>query len=137
MSASSTIALRNALRNTLLNDSALASRLGGPGKVYDEAPRGAETPYLAFGGVRTRDWSTSSDNGCEHTIDLEVWTKHHGVVECLEIAALVEQALEASPPSPPGYNLVLLRHESTETSRRDRGKLTMARMRYRVLTDDL
>ena len=137
MIALATMALRNGLRQILLADANLVTRLGGSGKVYDEAPRNADTPYIALGDVRTSDWSASDNAGCEHTLILEVWSKHNGVAECLEIAALVEHALATHPDALAGYNLVLLRHESTETSRRDRGRLSLCRMRYRALTDDL
>ncbi|MCC2098547.1 MAG: DUF3168 domain-containing protein [Hyphomicrobiales bacterium] len=133
MSAAASLALRSAVRDALLAEAALTTRLGG-NRIYDEAPGNIEPPYVTFGDVRIRDWSTSSDRGSAHTLTIEAWSKHHGLQECLEIAALIEAALETPPPAP-GLNIVLLRVESMETARRDKGRLALARMRLSALVE--
>ena len=135
MSAVAALELRMALRNALQADSALSARLGGSDRVYDEAPPHGQTPYIVLGDIRVRDWSTSSDTGAEHIVVLEIWSRHHGVHECMEIAALVETVTDSDSLSLPAQNIVLLRSETIETSRRDRGRLTVARMRLRALID--
>lgn len=136
MNPAATIALRTALRDTLQINTTLASRLGGAGRIYDEVPRGIDPPYITLGDVRVRDRSTSTESGSEHTISLDIWSQHHGVHECLEIAALAGTALAQSTLVLPGHDLILLRLQSVETSRRDKGRLALARMRYVALTDD-
>jgi hypothetical protein len=135
MSAAAAMELRKALRLALLDDIALSGKLGGSGRIYDEAPPQASVPYIVLGDIRVRDWSTATDTGSEHIIVLEIWSGHHGVHDCMEIAALVEAVLDAATIGLPGHNLVLLRSDSIETGRRDRGRLTMARLRLRALID--
>ena len=127
MSAAASLALRQASREALLADNALVTRLGGS-RVFGEAPLKGEYPYVAFADETVRDWSTSSDTGSVHTFHIEVWSRHHGLHECLEIAALVEAVLEQAV-SVPGFNLVQLHVETIEIGRRDRGRLALARMR--------
>ena len=70
MSASSVVSLRKALHAALAADAALAALLGGA-RIHDEAPRGAEPPYLTFGDARARDWSTGTDKGAEHALVID------------------------------------------------------------------
>ncbi len=135
MIAADVIALRIAIRNQLQADAALINRMGSS-FVYDEAPPSAQKPFIAFSAVRSRDWSTSTDAGSEHFVSLEIWSTHHGVGECLDIAALVVDALVEAPLLMSGRKLVLLHQTALETVRRDRGRLVAARLTLRALVDD-
>jgi hypothetical protein len=133
MSAEASLAVRHAIRGALLADATLIARLGGS-RIFDEVPEKIGHPYVVFGDERVRDWSTSSDTGSAHTLNVEIWSRHRGLHECLEIAALVEAVLEQALPVP-GFNLVQLRVETIETSRRDRGRLALARLRVLAVVD--
>ncbi|MGE3246409.1 MAG: DUF3168 domain-containing protein [Beijerinckiaceae bacterium] len=135
MIASATLALRKAVREVLIADQGLAARLGGA-RIYDEAPAQVEPPYVAFADVRTRDWSSASGSGAEHFLALEIWSKHRGVLECLEIAGLIEGVLDDAPLQVEGRHLVLIQLQSTETIRRDKGRLALARVTFRALTEE-
>lgn len=135
MIADDALALRNAVRNRLQSDVGLTARLGSA-FVFDEAPDTAQNPYITFGMVRSRDWSTASEAGSEHFLVIEVWSAHHGTSECLDITALVAAALDDPPIPLSGRTVVLLRQISLETVRRDRGRLIAARLTMRALIDD-
>jgi len=134
MSAGAAIALRAALRNVLLTNASLVQRLAGP-RVYDEAPAGAEMPYICFADVRTRDWSTNTDSGAEHTLAIDVWTRHHGVQEALEISEMMALALAAGTPAPIGHHLVSLQQRNIETRREHGGRHARARLTFRAVTE--
>ena len=136
MTADAIIALRRALRVALVANGPLTARLGGP-EIYDEAPRNTTPPYVAFGDVRSRDWSTVSDSGAEHSFAIDVWSQHHGVNEALEIAALVASALETTTPVLAGHRLISMFPQSVESRRENGGRYTRARQIFRAVTEKI
>lgn len=68
-----TYALKAAVRAALLADSYLNSTLVGT-KIVDDAPAGQATPYISI-DTRSNDWSTSTEDGQEILLDLNVWTQ--------------------------------------------------------------
>ena len=71
---SSALALQIAMREALLAHAPLLELLGG-GHVFDELPRGAHEPYVAFAGLETRDWSVQEQKAHEHFVTLDVKTR--------------------------------------------------------------
>lgn len=136
MSASPTIALRKAIRDHLLADATLASLLGGA-RVFDEAPRGTEPPYVTFGDARARDWSTATDIGAEHAIVLDAWSSQHGAREALAIAERARELLDDAALTPTGHHLVSLRFVQLETRRENQGRFARASLRFRAVTEAL
>ena len=135
MSAPAAIILWKTMRDALLSDNALAAKCG-PDRIFDEAPGAVDPPYIALADVRSRDWSTASDAGTEITLALEIWSKHHGLYECLEIAALAETVINGIA-SIPDNNLVLLQFQRLDSGRRERGTRAFARLTYRALVDSI
>ncbi len=136
MSALAALELRKAIRATLLADAALSASAAA-GRIYDEAPPEAETPYVALTAVASRDWSTSTESGAQHIVDVDVWSVHRGVHEALAIAKLVADALDDADLTLVGHALVLVRVQSIETSRERRGRFARARLRLRAITEAL
>ena len=134
MSASATFALRKAIHARLVADAALLALLGGA-RVYDEAPRGTEPPYVTFGDARTRDWSTASDQGAEHFVVLEVWTQHRGAGAALTIAARIEKLLHDATLTLEDHRLINLRFEQIESRRENQGRFARASLRFRAVTE--
>ena len=136
MSISPVIALRKAIRNALLANAALVARLGGP-SIFDEAPREAIPPYVAYGDGLARDWSSATDRGTEQFIILNVWSLQRGLREALEIADLVGGLLDDKPLTLDGHHLVNLRLVSVETRREANGRFARASLRLRAATEAL
>lgn len=135
MTPLSIIAVRRAARQALLAHAPLMARLGGA-RCYDEAPPGAVMPYLTLGDVRSRDWSTSSDDGAEHLLVLDVWSRHHGAEDALDLAALAQQAL-AAWPAMTGHRLISLRLQSVEARRESKGQIAHAMLRFTIITETI
>jgi hypothetical protein len=127
------VALRQAIRAALLLDKSLGARLNQG--VYDEAPRHAVFPYVSFGDVVLRDWSTGSDRGLEHQFTLEIWSAEPGAIETLELADLIVDALARASVQPQGFALIDLRFVSFETKRESNGRVARGRLRLRAVTE--
>ncbi len=134
MIADAALALRRAIHARLISDAPLVSRLGGQ-SIYDAPPRNASMPYVAYGPVRSRDWSTATETGAEHSIEIEIWSEYHGAQEAIEIAALVVQSLASASLQPDGQELVLLRCNTIDTRREKAGRFVVARLTFRALTE--
>jgi hypothetical protein len=85
--------LQIALKTHLLSSAPVSFALG-EGAVFDHVPQDTPFPYLCFGDIETRDWSTQVTRGHEHTIDLHAWSDHKGRREALDIIAAVDEALD-------------------------------------------
>lgn len=136
MSTAAEVALRAAIHTALSGDAQLASLLGGP-KIYDEAPRGAQLPYVTFGDLQSRDWSTSDGDGVEHFITLNAWSGQTGAREALAIAGRIRELLHDQPLAVSGYALVNLRFMQLDTRRESNGRFTRASPRFRAVTEPL
>lgn len=136
MIAASETALRKAVLSALTADANLLARLGGP-RIYDEAPREAHMPYVAFGDTQAKDWSTSSDRGVEHLLTIDVWSQHRGVSEALEVSELVAQVLELEPLLMADYRLISLAPRALDTRRLNGARHVRARQTFRVVIEKI
>jgi hypothetical protein len=137
MSASAVLALRKAIRATLLADPALVAALGGP-KVFDDAPRGAEPPYALFAETQLRDYSADLSPGVEQFFTLAVVTTARGLGGALEIAQrLIDLLDEAALSLEGGHALVDLRFVSLETKRDPGGRFARVNLRWRAVSEHL
>lgn len=133
---SAALALRAAIRSALVADAPLVALLGGP-HVHDDAPRDLAPPYVTFGPARQRDWSTSSDEGGEHQLELDVWGGADSMRPALNVAGAVIAALDEAPLALMGHRLVDLRFVALETRRERSGRSTRVSLRFRALTEKL
>jgi hypothetical protein len=134
MSVSPVIALRKAIRARLTGDAALASALGGA-QVFDEAPREAEPPYILFGEVQMRDWSTFQSPGVEQLLTLSAVSTQRGLSEALDIGDKIVELLDEAPLVLEGHLLIDLRFQTMETRREQNGRFARVSLRFRATTE--
>ena len=127
-------ALRAAIHDCLVADSALTTLLGGA-RVYDEPPQGAAFPYVTLGECRIVDWSTGSEPGEEHQLTLHAWSRQGGHREAHEIAGALLQALDDAPLALAGFHLVNLRFALADIRREADGRTYHALVRFRAVTE--
>ncbi len=127
-------ALRAAIHDALAADAALTALLGGP-KVYDEVPRAAVFPYVTLGDARVSDWSTASDDGEEHQLTLNAWSRQGGHREAHMIAGALLQALDDAPLTLADHRLVNLRFALADVRREPDGRTYRALVRFRAVTE--
>jgi hypothetical protein len=134
MSASPIIALRKAIIACLLSDARLTTMLNGQ-KVFDEAVRASEAPYVAFAEAQMRDWSAQLSRGAEQFLILSIYSTQRGVREALDIGQRIVDLLDEAPLALEGHSLVDLRFLAMESKREQNGRFARVNLRFRAITE--
>jgi hypothetical protein len=132
MSASSW-ALQRAIFGRLTGDAALKNFIGDPPRVYDDAPRDAELPYILIGEARAADWK-GVDGGVEHDLKLHVFSRYAGRREIKEIMSAVYDALHEADLAVDGHQLINIRFVFSDAMRRQDSDIYHGVMRFRAVT---
>lgn len=130
------LALKAAIRDVLVADAPLTQLLGGA-KVFDEVPRAAEAPYIAFAEATSRENGTATDRGHISELTLHVWSRQGGSREGLVLSERLESLLDDAPLALTGHHLVTGRVLATETRRLADRNLTRIALRLRFVTEVL
>jgi len=128
------IALRAAVLVALCADVALSALLNGP-QIYEDAPRTANPPFVTFGDVAAKDWSTSSDIGMEQVFTLHIWSKQTGMRASLTIADRISALLQDAALVLNGHALIALHLTNLETKHEDSGRWLRTSLRFRAVTE--
>jgi hypothetical protein len=129
-----TTALRAAIHDALVADTALAAALGGA-KVYDEPPRDAAFPYVTLGDARVLDASADDGPTQEHQLTLHAWSRQGGHKQAHIITGALLAALDDAALSPDGHRLVNLRFSIADIRREADGRTYHALVRFRAITE--
>jgi hypothetical protein len=127
-------ALRAAIHDALIADTALAAALGG-NRVYDEPPRNAPFPYVTLGEARILDASADDGPTQEHQLTLHAWSRQGGHKEAHVITGALLAALDDAPLAPDGHRLVNLRFSIADIRREADGRTYHALVRFRAVTE--
>lgn len=130
------LALQTAIYVRLKNDNALKARLG-PNNIHDRVPPKKNFPYITFGAASTIDWSTDHEQGDEHLVLLQAWSRGRGRKEALELIELAEAALNSAPLQLADHHCVLLVMEGMSARFDPDLRGYVAAMRLRVHTEKL
>lgn len=128
------VALRAAIHDALIADTALTTALGGA-RIYDEPPRAATFPYVTLGEARLIDASSDDGVAQEHQLTLHAWSRKGGHREAHVIAGALLQALDDAPLDVEGQRLVNLRFSIADIRREADGRTYHALVRFRALTE--
>lgn len=79
--------LQKAMIAALRGDPVLASFVGD--RIYDRAPQRVEFPYVAIGEMQILADDAECVNGFEIFVDVHVWSRAYGRVECRGILSAV------------------------------------------------
>jgi hypothetical protein len=132
--SSSSAALRAAIHDSLVADTALTGLLGGA-KVYDEPPRNAAFPYVTLGEARVTDFSAGGEPGEEHQLTLHAWSRQGGHRAAHMIRGAHLRALDDAPLTLSGHTLVNLRFSIADVRREPDGRTYHALVRFRAVTE--
>ena len=89
--------LQRLIVSTLKADAALMALVNG---VYDTVPAdawGTKLAYVSLGTTDVLDVGTDCVDGEEHNLQIDVWSRAVGAVECKKICAAVKAALHEQP----------------------------------------
>ena len=131
---SSALALRAAVRSRLVEDATLVALLGGP-RIYDEVPSGTGAPYIVLADMESREAGSSVEEGEEHRLTVNIWSREGGLAEALGAAACVTSSLDGANLDLAGHNLANLRWLATDARRAGDGRHRLASLRFRALTE--
>ena len=127
-------ALTRALREALLAHAPLTTLLGGA-HVFDERPRGANPPYVAFVAHEVRDWSVQQQKAHEHFVTLEAVTARRSRADAQALASAIEAALDDAALTLDGHRLVNLRLIFWSVARMKNTDHYGATLRFRAATE--
>lgn len=125
-----------AMRSALLARAPLLSLLGGA-HIFEEVPRGANAPYVAFTAIETRDWSVADQKAHEHFVTLEVLSNQRSRAAAQAIANEIETALDNANLILQDHKLINLRVVFTTVMRNNKSDNFGATIRYRAATEPL
>ena len=126
-------ALQKAMLARLKADPALDALLAG--RVFDQAPEGAETPNLVVGRCESRPVA-AADCGVEQRLTLTVVSRFAGMEEAKAVAAAVRACLEAAALEADGVRPATLRTVFSDVFRAGDGRRTYAVVRLRAVTEE-
>ena len=128
-----TLSLQQAIVATLN-----AAPLGLSGRVHDRIPSVAAFPYVQIAEGQTLDDGAECIDAVEVYLDLHVWSRAIGAVECRSLVGRIRTALHSAPLALQGpWRLVDLRHDSTRFMNDPDGITSHAVVTFRALMDPI
>jgi hypothetical protein len=128
-------ALQQAIFAVLCSNDDVLEAVGDPPRVFDAPPRGAAFPYIVIGDDSERDWSTATEPGSEHAIQVHVWSRANGHREAKLVAEVVRGALDGAALDVTGLALIDIRWIETNYTRETDGETTHAVLRFRAVME--
>ncbi|MFZ1812908.1 MAG: DUF3168 domain-containing protein [Rhizobiaceae bacterium] len=126
--------LQKIIIEALQADQVLTDQLGS-GRVFDAVPAGEMPPYLALVSIISRDWSSASEPGEEHTLSFEAWSRHHGRRDVDEIATGIRRVLAGLTWTASEVRLINLNFVSCATSRDPASQHFRMQLEFRAVTE--
>ena len=130
--------LQEALFQLLTTDAACIAAFGG--RVFDGPPpltrADEEGAYLILGDEEARDWSTKTETGAVHLIQLDVHAPRHGFGDAKRAAAAASDAVLSGAITPSRGHVVNARFVDARTDRDQNDALRRIRMRFRLVLED-
>jgi len=127
------LAFQKAVYAALIGDAGIGALIGD--RIFDGPPRSLAFPYVTIGDARATDWSTGTEGGTEHRLQLHAWSRERGKAECWAMIDAIRAALDEDALSLDGHVLVNLRFEAADVGQ-DRDGITWHGVaRFRAVTE--
>src|SRR5690606_16715578 len=95
----------------------------------------AGTPYIVLDGIESREAGSEPEDGQEHRLTLNIWSREGGLSEALTAAAQIASSLDGADLALSGHKLANLRWLATDARRASDGRHRFASLRFRALTE--
>ena len=128
--------LQSAIYSALSASTNLANLIG-PDRVYDEVPPNQHPPYVTFGKSVHADWSTDTESGMEHEIELHIWTRERGRKEIFLIQGILIDTLTPLQGPMSTHYLINFTHEQSEIEARDKYQAFIGITVFRGVTEPI
>ena len=133
--SSISFSLQQAIFAALSASSDLQALIGTPPRLFDYVPRDSALPYVVLGDGSESDWSTATDTGTEHAVQIDIWSRIPGHRETKQIAEVIRTALNDAALAVSGATLIDIRHLATAFARQPDGQTFRATLRFRAVTE--
>ena len=127
------LAVQKAVIARLAGDPVLAGLVCG---VHDQPPPGARLPYVALGRSGVVDWSTKTERGARHRLDLIVHADHRGQARTKVAAERILALVTDTPLEIDGQDCIAVRPLLHETVTDPAERLVQTILRVEVTTLD-
>lgn len=127
-------ALEEALFAILKADSDLQTLLGGC-EIYREPRRSNSFPYITLGVTFSRDWSTGSELGDEHQLQIHIWASNQSQTLMRSIMARLDGLLTEPSIALIDHHLINLQRQRSEIRSERKPRLLHGVMQWRVVTE--
>ena len=131
----SSVALQQAIYAALAVATDLQALIGDPPRLFDYVPRDSDFPYVVIGDATQSDWSTATEDGTEHQLTINAWSRSTGHKEAKTIAEIIRVTLNNAALSVSGATLIDIRHLATDFTRQPDGQTYRASLRFRAVTE--
>lgn len=126
--------LQKIIYSSLTGNTSLITLLGGT-KIYDHHPLKAAFPYLVIGQATDTDWSTSSEDGSEHSFVIHVWSAKSDRQEVYQFQNQIKQSLHDVSLTAVDHHIVNLRFEFSEVRADPQSDTLHGITRFRAITE--
>lgn len=125
--------LQIAIFGALSSAGALPTSVGG--RVYDNPPQNAVTPYVSLGDCQVLPDKSGCIDGSECYPIIDVWSTYNGYKEAKEIAAAIVAKLDDKPDalSVAGFNVVVFELSTYQPLRDPDGITRRVSITFRAL----
>jgi len=103
--------LQKAVFAALDGDGTLSALITG---VYSHVPQDTAFPYIKFGDIAARNWSTNTSSGDEIKFNVEIFGRSRGAKEILEILKEVRRILDDASLAMTGCTMVSMKYNSAD-----------------------
>ena len=134
MAASAAWSLQESIYLALTTDAPLTALLGGA-NVFDDVPQDVSFPYVTLAQSEARDWSTGTEDGSEHIVTVQVWSRAGGKKDVQGIVQAIKDVLHDADLALTDHRLINLRQELSEARLEADGETYRATLRYRAVTE--
>ena len=131
--SSISFALQQAILGALSGSGDLQALIGDG--LFDFVPPDSDFPYVVLGDGTETDWSTSTEGGTEHSVQIDVWSREAGHKEAKQIADVIRATLNNAALTISGAALIDIRYLGTEFAREPDGQTFRARLQFRAVTE--
>lgn len=131
------VEIQKLIYDQLSNNVALQTLIGA-GRIFDDVPRDIKPPYITFGESLHFDWSTSTEQGMEHEITLQTWSRNAGRKQLFDIQEIITQMVSQLPVgSMQEHHLINITHEETRIEPRQSGRNFLATSTLRAVSEPI
>lgn len=126
-------ALQQAVFAVLTGDVNLHSLVAD--RIFDAVPRRAAFPYIVLGEGDETAAGTATEDGREHTLAINIWSRTGGMRESKRTASAVCVVLDRSELTLDGHKLIDLRFISADYTRQPDGETYRTVVRFKAVTE--